>query len=279
MARTLLRSLIFSGVLTACITPSEKRAMRDDIFNTQTRLLQVEQVLQDSNKNAKSTGDSATRGIANTQAELERLSRGMQQVHGDIDALKVAVVTGEMPGVDPDTQEKSLAKLVERLSDRLDEVEANQAELLDVLKKAGLKTGNPKKKDADKPVLSLDQVRTLFEEKKYKKVVEEAPRTMKEVAGDDKEHVKVLIAESMFKIGNIREAALKFNELIDAKASKNVMPLVKLRMGDCFRKLGDPATGKVYYEELIREFPGSEEAIKAKGHLDNLPPAEAKKGE
>jgi hypothetical protein len=251
--------------------------MRDDIFNTQTRLLQVEQVLQDANKSAKSTGDTATRGIANTQAELERLSRSMQQVRGDIDALKVAVVTGEMPGVDPDTQEKSLATLVQKLSERLDDVEANQTELLDALKKAGLKAGNNKKKDSEKPVLSLDQVRTSFEEKKYKKVLEEAPRTMKEVAGDDKEHVKLLIAESMFKLGQIREAALKFNELIDAKASKKVMPLVKLRMGDCFRKLGDSSTGKVYYEELVREFPDSEEAIKAKGHLERMPD-ESKKG-
>ncbi len=276
MARGLVCTFFVGICFTACITPSEKRSMRDDIFNTQTRLLQVEQILQDASKDAKSTGDTANRGLASTQAELERLSRNMQQVKGDIDALKVAVVTGEMPGVDTDSQDKSLASLIRKIDERLEDVETTQAELVEALKKAGLKA-NAKKKDSDKPALTVDEIRTLFEKKKYKKLLDEAPRTMKDVAGDDKEHLKVLIAESMFKLGQVREAALKFNELIDAKASKKVMPLVKLRMGDSFRKLGDPATGKVYYEELLKEFPDSEEAEKAKGHLERMNP-EKKEG-
>ena len=87
--------------LTACITPSEKKQMKDDLFNVQTRVLNLERLLTDTSKEGKSNAEAAVRRIASTQAELERMSRELQQVHGDIDALKVGVSTGEMPGLDP----------------------------------------------------------------------------------------------------------------------------------------------------------------------------------
>jgi TolA-binding protein len=40
-----------------------------------------------------------------------------------------------------------------------------------------------------------------------------------------------------------------------------------MRLGDCFRHLGDNETAKLYYEELIRDFPNTDEAAKAKERL------------
>ena len=45
---------------------------------------------------------------------------------------------------------------------------------------------------------------------------------------------------------------------------------IQLRMGDCFRHLGDKKTALVYYSELIDRFPKSSEAKQAETHLKRL---------
>src|SRR5690606_37384586 len=90
-----LAALAGTGLLAAsCMTPSEKKAMRDDMFNVQTRLLALEQNLVESSKEVRSSGDSAAKRIASTKADMERIERELQQIRGELDALRVGVSTG-----------------------------------------------------------------------------------------------------------------------------------------------------------------------------------------
>lgn len=77
------------------------------------------------------------------------------------------------------------------------------------------------------------------------------------------------MAESQFRVGNIQEAALKFNDFVDSKPASHLAE-AKMRLGDCFRHLGDNATAKVYYDEVTKQFPGSPEATKAGERLGEL---------
>lgn len=267
-SRVLLRVagiVILASSLTACITPGEKRVMKDDIYSVQMRLLNLERLLADTSKDAKSTGDSATKRIASTQAELERMSRELQMIRGEIDALRVGVLTGQLPGADPSAQEHSVAKNLSKLSDRVAAVESAQEDLIDVLKKAGVKSG--KKKDSRKTVTEVGELQRAFEEKRYKQVIEDGAHVGKPSNSDESEQIQYLIAESQFRLGNIKEAALKFNDFVDSKPSSKYLAIAKLRLGDCFRHLGDTATSNVFYEELIKEFPTSDEAAKARERL------------
>ncbi len=267
-SRVLLRVagiVILASSLTACITPGEKRVMKDDIYSVQMRLLNLERLLADTSKDAKSTGDSATKRIASTQAELERMSRELQMIRGEIDALRVGVLTGQLPGADPSAQEHSVAKNLSKLSDRVAAVESAQEDLIDVLKKAGVKSG--KKKDSRKTVTEVGELQRAFEEKRYKQVIEDGAHVVKPSNSDESEQIQYLIAESQFRLGNIKEAALKFNDFVDSKPSSKYLAIAKLRLGDCFRHLGDTATSNVFYEELIKEFPTSDEAAKARERL------------
>lgn len=249
--------------MTACITPSEKKDMKTDIFNVQTRLLNLERQLTDTSKDAKATGDSAAKRLASNASEIDRMSAELQKIKGEMDTLRVGVMTGQMPGVDPAQQENSLAATMSKIDERLQAVEESQQELLDALKKAGLSA----KKKKEKKVGGVGDLEKAFADKHYKQVIEDGPKVLKDASGDDKEQTRFLIADSYFKLGKMREAALKFNEFIEAKPGKKYLPTAKIRMGDCFRHLGDGATAKVYYEELIKEFPDSEEAAKAKERL------------
>lgn len=255
-----LTSLLAGG----CVTPKEKRDMQNDLFNVQTRLLTLERSLSDTSKDARSTGESASRRLASTQTELERFGHEMQQIHGELDALRVGVSTGQIPG--RENQPDSVASQLTRLADRVDDLEQNQEELLDALKKAGLgKTS--KKATGSKKTNSVSDLQTTFDDKKYKQVVEDAPRLTTTGSAGDKEKARFLLAEAFFKLGKMREAALKYSELIEAHPSPKLVPTVKLRLGDCFRHLGDKATAQIYYEELMKEFPDSDEASKAKERM------------
>ena len=251
--------------ISSCITPSEKRVMKDDIYSVQMRLLNLERLLADTSKDAKNSGESATKRIASTQAELERMSRELQVVHGEIDALKVGVTTGQLPGADASTQEHSVARNLTKLTERIGAVESAQEDLIEALKKAGVKGG--KKKDPRKTATDVAELQKAFDEKHFKQVLEEGSKLPKPASGDEQEQLQFLLAESQFRLGNIKDAALKFNDFVDSKPSPKYLGTAKLRLGDCFRHLGDVATSNVFYEELIKEFPSSDEAAKARERL------------
>ena len=78
------------------------------------------------------------------------------------------------------------------------------------------------------------------------------------------------MAESTFKLGRIRDAALHFNDLAEAGSDKKYLRLAKLRLGDCFRYLGDKQTARLFYQDVVTNFADSEEAKKAAEKLEAL---------
>jgi TolA-binding protein len=187
-----------------------------------------------------------------------------------------------MPGSDP-ADEATVSGKLNAIAARLEALETAQAELIDAIQKAGVKkNANAVKKAGDAPAErrtdSVAQLQKAFDAKRYKQVAEDAPRLVKNNGGDDKETAQFLLAESLFKLGRVSDAALKFNEFLESKPSKTRQAQAKMRLGDCFRHLGDMDTAKVYYEELIREFPNSDEASKAKERLAEKGGASADRG-
>ena len=138
---TLMIAMGTFAALTACITPSEKKDIHNDIFNVQTRLLNLERQLLDTSKDAKQNGESATKRIANTQVELDKILRDLQQIRGDLDSLKAGVVAGQLPG--HAGSESPKGPTLTQLDARMEHLEKSQSELIDALKKAGLNIKTP----------------------------------------------------------------------------------------------------------------------------------------
>ncbi len=256
--------------LSACISPGEKRQMKDDLFSAQTRILTLEKQLTDTSKEAKNYGASNVKKIASTQADMDKLIRDIQLLKGEIDTLKNTMRTGVVPG-----EEGGSGVTLQSLAERVQSVEQAQEELIEALNKAGVKKS---KKTERKSSASLKELQSDFDAKKYKNVIDDAAELVKKESGSAKNEVKYLWAEAYFKLGKMRDAALKFNDLADSKPTSEMMPIVKMRLGDCFRNLGDPATAKIYYEELIADFPSTDEAVKAKERLAELDEKDKKQG-
>src|SRR5690606_21389899 len=235
-------------VLSGCILPKEKKQMQADLMDTQARLATLEQSLE---TNVKSQGETANKRIASTRSDLDKIMLELRRLHGEIDALRVGVMTGEMPGFE-NTDGSGAAKISEP-SQRLEIVETAQEELLDSIRKAGIKRTAKKK---ERPAITtVSELQKAFDARRYLHVIEDAPGLEKNVKGAEKHQLQFLQAESLYKLGKLRDAALKYNDFLDAKPDKKYLPLAKLRMGDCFRHLGDFTTSKLYYEELLSEFP------------------------
>jgi len=266
--------------LAACVTPAEEQQLRDDIFGLQTRVLQMENQLS---AQGKEINTATSRQEASVGTKLDRISIELQRMKGDLDALRIGVTTGQLPGTDPD-QEGSVAKTLTQLGERIAAVEDNQNKILGVIDKASESSRKSDKKDdksKDKgaakatekksaSLKNLDDMRTAFDKKKFKAIAEEGDKVLAGLKNKkDKQEATYILAESLYKNGDIREAALKYNEFIESKPKDN-MSVALLRMGDCFKQLGDAETAKIYYQELIQKYSNSAEAKQAKDKLAKL---------
>jgi TolA-binding protein len=263
-----------AAALSGCITPSEKRQLKNDLFAAQTRILTLEKQLADTSKEAKTSGASSVKKIASTQADMDKIARDIQLLRGELDAMRHAMRTGVVPGEEGNGEEGGMT--LPKLAERVEAIEQAQEEMIEALNKAGVKKGS--KKAARKASASLKDLGSAFKAKKYKDVVDDAPEVIKKESGDAKAEARYLWAEAYFKLGKMRDAALKFNDLADSKPPQSMLPAVKMRLGDCFRNLGDPATAKIYYEELVNDFPSTDEALKAKERIAELDAKENKQG-
>jgi TolA-binding protein len=271
--------VVSSCWLSGCITTEREKEMRRDIFNLQTRLLEMEKDTTTHEKAKKSSEDNAHQRIASANADIERVQSELLKVKGDIDALKVGVQTGQMPGTEAPA-EGSLASTVAALSTRMATIEEAQQQIIEEIET--LKRGNtgPSKKGATKPATKDDKnsqivgiagLRSAFEKKRFKQINDEAAAVLKKLPPKDLEEGTYLYAESLFKMGKMRDAALKYNDLVELKNSSGKYSAhSKMRMGDAFRHLGDPATAKLYYEELVQKHPKAPETAKAKERLSEL---------
>lgn len=269
-----LRGIFLVLVLTGCVTPAEEKQIKDDIFSLQSRLLQMEGNL--SNQGKEITTQSS-RQEASISTRLDKFAIEIQRVKGEIDALRVGVTTGQMPGADGTTQENPMAKQLTELSARIEAIEQNQANIIAAIDKA-IDTKKPEKKESSKEKKKSEDARlkgfkdlkSAFEDKNYKVITEEGEKIVGGLKNKKtKQEGLFMLGESYYKNGQARDAALRFNDFIESKPSEN-LPFALMRMGDCFKQLGDVETAKIYYQELIQKHSRTDEAKQAKEKLGKL---------
>jgi len=261
-----LRWLLVATTLiasAACLTPAEKRSMQNDIFTLQTRTVQMEALLKDRSNDLRTNSNKASKRLASTATELDRLRLDIQIIKGEIDALRVGVQSGQMPDANPN--DSSVANTLKSVMERLANIESQQDKIISALEQKPVASAQP-----SKPTASTGNLDADFRAKNWPAVVTLAPKKLKQTNNlSKKQKILYYLAEGLYQTKKISDAALKFNEYLDAGGTK-YKTKAKLRLGDCFRELGDAATAKTYYEELVKEFPKSKEAKLAKKALRKL---------
>lgn len=260
--------------LTGCMTPAEERQLKDDIFTLQTRLMAMEGQV---NNQGKEFSAQSGRTEASMATRLDKLAIEIQRVKGDIDALRVGLTTGQLPGADG-MQETAAQKNMADIFSRIDAIEENQNKIVAAIDKA-IETKKPEKKSTNsnsekkesaERLKSFKDLKSAFEGKNYKLISEYGDKLVDSFKQKKtKQEALYMLAESHYKSGKIRDAALRYNDYLESKPTENVS-FSLLRMGDSFKQLGDAETAKIYYQELIQKYGKSEEAKQAKEKLSKL---------
>ncbi len=204
--------------------------------------------------------------IRSLSERMATLESAQGDVVASLEKQGVSLKPSERPKA---TVGRTSERTTDRPSDRLQDKTSEKAE-----SDASADTdATPKEESrkADKSLTTVKQFRDAYGKRQFKRVAEDAPGAVKSATKPkEREEISFLHAEALYKLGQMREAALQFNEFIDSKPAAKYLPQARLRMGDAFRNLGDPATAKIYYQELITKHPKSPEALKAKDRLKEL---------
>lgn len=256
-------------ILISCVSIRQHRQLQNELLNLHTRVLKLEELGETS------TPALATK-IASLEADFEKIKIDIQKLRGEIDTLRVGIKTGQLPDAKED--ESSIAKILDTISHRLDAIENTQNELLKTKQNLNIDEDNLQNQDittnkdnistTPNKISNITALRNAFNKKQYAAVIKNAPIVIKKYqSSKTKSEIDYLHAESLFKLGQIRDAALKYNELIEKYPKSTYIPHSLLRMGDCFRYLGDKSTAKIYYEELLTKHKKTTEAKTAKKRI------------
>lgn len=78
---------------------------------------------------------------------------------------------------------------------------------------------------------------------------------------------RFMVADCLFKLKNYSLAILEYQQVISDHPGHDKVPHALFNQASAFEKLGDKKTADIVYRKLIREFPDSEEAARARKKL------------
>lgn len=250
----------------ACMSTKDGEQLQSNVFEVQKRLLELEHIMVAEGQKVKKAGDHTTKKVASASAQIDEIHAEITRLRGEVDAVRVGVQRGEMPGVVASDEEESIASRIRTLQERLTVVETAQLEMLDLLH-GMTKDDKIKKRDA---MTSIKAFRQALDAKQYRHISEDAPAALKKLSGKSHSELAFILAESLYKLGRLRDAALQFNELLANPDLAHLKAKMHMRLGDSFRHLGDFKAAIAFYSDLLESYPDSEEAKYAKEHVATL---------
>ena len=134
-------------------------------------------------------------------------------------------------------------------------------------------TSTEAEQEVEKPVVQTPEELLKLAEEHLMKGKEEAAeavlnRLLKEHPNSSNElEVYYRLAEAAFNRGAYKEAAQRFQRVIDKNAKSQWAAWALLRQGECFEEMGQPDNAKIFYQDVINEYPKSKAAKEAKDKL------------
>ena len=265
------RILLLGLGLSSCVSLQQKREQDEKIFAMQTHMIQLEDSMATGRSTDRKVGENRNKTLTAAASDLERMGNEIKRMRGDLDAVKIGVETGQMPGQElpPEGSVATrLADIVARLSTletRVQEQSTSANSTQNLTPPSAKKEGAQAIDHAD-----LGTLKIAYDRKRYKEVAEDAPKLLRNAKGRERQSELMMYGESLLKLNRPKEAALQFNDLVELKPEDKLMAVAKLRLGDSFKAMGEHETSQLYYQEVIEKHPGTSEAKLAKKALKSL---------
>lgn len=146
-----------------------------------------------------------------------------------------------------------------KLQDHVSQLEANQAELVENLKKA-----QEQVVVAADPNKVFDRAKADYEDQQLEKATQEFSAYLGSPHPKKAEQATFLRAESYYKLKQYKKAIIDYSKFPEKYKSSPHMPEALYKIGLSFESLGMKEDAKGFYQELIEKFPKTPQAKKAK---------------
>jgi tol-pal system protein YbgF len=222
-----------------------------------------------------SSSSNAARGNADNQQSEQDILR-LLGVEGDAAVSEGTRRTGGAS--EQGSMEYRVTELENLLLDKESEINELKAEL--VLKEERLDDfsgGRPTNAPASSISQSssfqaqYDQALSLYRSGQYERAIQEFQRLLSiNMTHSLSDNCQYWTGESYYGLKNFRQAVIEFEKVFTfAKSNKD--PDAQLKLGLCYKNLGDNEKARMEYNRLLTNFPNSEYAPKARQLLARLP--------
>ncbi|MCY4381083.1 MAG: tetratricopeptide repeat protein [Proteobacteria bacterium] len=276
------------GLVTGCIAFRSLQQLGEDVFDIQIRLEsmenEVDSITATSENNQRYSEQLGKKSLASINSQLQRLETELSVLSGKVDRLSKFSGADQHKNRTIDSSLKSdLMQLEQDLVKLKDSVALSFRSLEDKIGAAKLKNQvktssaaknkapkQPEKKSLpptskDVVLTTLAEAREAFQQKKYVHLTHNMNGLMVRMSlASHKEELMYYHCESLYKLGSLESAVVECDKLLKSEPSENrFISRAKLRIGDSYRHLNNYEVAVIYYDEVIQEFPGSDDASKA----------------
>lgn len=259
--------MLFSGCATTKDLDRASGDLNRKIEIVNQKLTATDSNIQTLKKEVGANVDGLRKSQANTGADLTELREQVQQLQGQVDALRKEIGGAGRAGHD-DTKEK-----LEQLASKVNFLETYLA----IGEKNGHTSsgnGSKAKEPAKGKTARDDQYATAYayyKEGKYEKARNEFQNFLKAYPKTSySDNAQFWIGESYYLEKKYEKAILEYEKVIKSYPNGNKTAQSLFRQGSCFLALGDKASARLIFQQVIKDYPNTSQARSARSKLLEL---------
>ncbi|MFO7568673.1 MAG: tol-pal system protein YbgF [Smithellaceae bacterium] len=261
---------LFSLSVSACVTSSDLRTVRSELNQQMEEKIatldgQIGEVKKEQEKNTQALS-SMRKGQANTTADFSELRDQIQQLRGQIETLQKSVVRDTRKEDDYNEQLDNLLLKINFIENFL---EIGKKHSLSDGYDITVSTGDvPAKPDKAAMYSSAYQ---LFKDGQYTKARTAFQNFLSaHPKSEYSDNAQFWIGECFFFEKNYEKAILEYEKVTKNYPDGNRVPYALLKQGLSFLNLGDKTSARLLLQQVIRDFPNTNQARIARAKLQEI---------
>lgn len=259
--------MVFS--IAACATSSDLSAVRSQLNQQMEEKLatvdtRIAALQKEQEKNAAALA-SMRKGQANTSADFTELRDHIQQLRGQVEALKKETSRDSKK---EDEYKEKIDNLLLKINFIENFLEIGKKDSSNDIDNSALAKDPSGKKDKATMYAAAYQT---FKGGNYTKAREAFQGFLAAYpAGEYSDNAQFWIGECYFFEKKYEKAILEYEKVTKKFPSSNKVPYALLKQGISFQSLGDKASAKLLLQQVIRDYPNTSQARIARSKLQEI---------
>jgi tol-pal system protein YbgF len=261
-------------VLTGCATTGDLKAMRSELNQSmENKLTAIDIKVAAVKKEQEKSSDALSqtrKGHANTAADISDLRDSVQQLRGQVEALKKDMTRGMKK---EEEYKEKFDNILLKINFMENFLEIGKKDSLsepgDKGKTAGNGARDPGRKQDKETMYSASY--QLFKDGNYDKARTEFQDFLAAYPNSEySDNAQFWIGECYFFEKNYEKAILEYEKVAKNFPGGNKVPYALLKQGLSFLKLKDKTSAKLLLQQVIKDYPNTNQARIARSKLQEI---------